>query len=153
MRVLWCLLSAVLLIAGWGSASKGDDVVKIGIDQNDVAKAAKLGLTEPGRLNAFGCVDDHSEDDTEYCTITDIDGVPATPREEYRTWYGVLPGEHHIKVRSNRGVQKEVFEMSFVAQSGHWYEVIEQSARFPQGRFVVYDSTGDAVVAHVGGAQ
>ena len=130
---LRCLPFAALLIAGCGSPIKGADVE----------------LTEVARLDAFGCVHDDTDDETEYCTIVDIDGVPAVPREDYRTYFGLLPGEHHIKVRNERDVQKAIVEMSFVAQSGHWYEVREMSVRFPQWRFFVYDGTGGAVVAHV----
>lgn len=126
------LLFAALLITGGGSAIKADEVK----------------ITEVARLDAFGCVHDDTEDETEYCTIVDIDGVPAVPREDYRTYFGLLPGEHHIKVRNDRDVQKEVVEMSFLAQSGHWYAVKEKSVRFPQWRFFVYDGTGGAVVAH-----
>jgi len=164
---LRCLLFVALLIAGCGSTTekKSQPVQrssdqKIGaettiymdqIDQKAVAKAAKLGLTEPGRLDAFSCETDYTDDDyLEYCRIVDIDGVPAIPREEYRTWYGVLPGEHHIKVRNDRDVHHEVVEMSFVAQAGHWYSVDETSRQFPEWRFYVYDSTSKMAVAHVG---
>lgn len=140
---LRCLLFAALLIVGCGSTTKGGDDVKV-------------EPTELARLSAFGCVHTNSEeedDETEYCTIVEIDGVPAVPREEFRRYFGLLPGEHHIKVRNERGVQKEIVEMSFVARSGHWYEVWEKTVKFPQWRFVVYDYTGNAAVAHVGDKQ
>src|SRR5262249_25570137 len=103
---LRCLLFAALLIAGRGSPTKGGDDVYV-------------DLTKVGRLSAVGCLDDYSEDDTEYCTIMAIDGrVPPDPSSMLSPtvvtgpFYELLPGEHRIKVRNERDVQKEIVEMS-----------------------------------------
>lgn len=140
-RALQCALSAtLLLLAGCGSTTKTCDDVEV--EQIQIA-----------RLDASGCVDDSSDDDTSYCTIIAIDGMPAGI-PEYTWYFGLLPGEHQIKVRDDRDARKEIVEMSFVAKSGHWYAVVlGKTVRFPQWQFVVYDSNDNSAAAHVGQAQ
>jgi len=164
MRVLWCLLSAALLIAGCGSTIKGGNVVKSGVGEHDVAK---VDLTKVAKLDAANCIDEFTDDDTEYCIILEIDGgvptvsgppatlAPGTYRLAELTgqYYALLPGEHRITLRNRLEEPREIIEMSFVAEAGHWYSVMAKSRKFPQWRFYVYDDTSSVVIAHVGDKQ
>ena len=140
-----CALFAALLIAGCGSTS-------IGSDTGRVVYNGEVGSTEAAWFLASNCINGWSDDDTEYCTILDIDGG-TPPSSSWGNWYRLLAGEHHIKLRSVLDGPVEIIEMSFVAQLGHKYAVLARSRAFPQWRFFVYDDTGGAVVAHVGDMQ
>src|SRR5262249_9448378 len=146
MRV-WCMLWAVLLITGCGSTIKEGNVAKSGGGgtdaslpksgggENDVVKAWKAHLAKVGRLEKGNCIDQYTDDDdTEYCIILEIDGATPTasggmisPTTFTGLYYEFLPGEHRITIRNRLEEPREIIEMSFVAQAGHWYFVMAKS--------------------------
>ena len=151
-RVLRYLLCAALLTAGGGSAGNGSD--------NGRVFNGEVGSTEAAKLSASNCIDDFSDDDTEYCIILTIDdrvptvsGGMISPTTFTGFYYELLPGEHHITLRNRLEEPREIIELSFVAQSGHWYSVMAKSRKFPEWRFYVYDDTAGAVIAHIGDRQ
>ena len=135
MRIIWCLLCAALLIAGCRSTSKTSATLKVVYNK-------EVGSTEAAWFDASNCVNGWSDDDTEYCTILDIDGR-TPPISSGGGWYKLLAGEHHIKLRTIGPA--EIVEMSFVAQLGHLYGVLARSRTYPQWRFFVYDNDGTVV--------